>query len=393
MTTWGELLGRLAEVPRENGTAALHQTAIFLQKALESAGVKAELVAFTAEPYGLRLAGVFALVGGLLYARQLREGRHAAALVLALLLPGLLLAQLDFRVPVFAWIGAQTQHHVRARLPIENPRQRLLLTAHYDTKTDVLDHVARAPVDAAAVPMTVLMLLGPLAGWLSSRGGRRLWPRVWPWVCRTAAIGAAVYGLALFVVLSAGAFLPDRSPGALDNGGSCAVLVRLAEALKAMPPLERTEIEILLLSAEEVGVQGSHAFAAEFFSDPPALPTHVLNLEGLGASSRHAVFPRERFSLRSIPVDPGLLALLDAVHGEQFSEPLEITPYGAATDARSFLARGIPAATLITRAPGSFFTRGLHSASDDRSRLDEDALEASLAYLLAVVSAADERGF
>ena len=68
MTTWDELLGHLAEVPRENGTAALHHTAIFLQKALEHAGVKAELVAFTAEPYGLRLAGIFALVGGLLYA-------------------------------------------------------------------------------------------------------------------------------------------------------------------------------------------------------------------------------------------------------------------------------------------------------------------------------------
>ena len=81
------------------------------------------------------------------------------------------------------------------------------------------------------------------------------------------------------------------------------------------------------------------------------------------------------------------------VHRERFAEPLEITPYGAATDARSFLARGIPAATLITRTPGALFTRGLHSAKDDRSRLDEDALEASLAYLLAVVVAVDQRGF
>ncbi len=388
MTTWDELLGHLAEVPRENGTAALHHTAIFLQKALEHAGVKAELVAFTAEPYGLRLAGIFALVGGLLYARHMREGRYAAALAVALLVPAMLLAQLDFRVPVFAWIGAQTQHHVRARLPIESPSQRLLLTAHYDTKTDVFDHVVRSPVDLAAVPMTALMLLGPLAGWRSSRSRRR----VWPWACRTAAIGAAVYGLALFVVLSAGAFVPRRSPGALDNGGSCAVLVRLAEALKGMPPLESTEVEILLFSAEEVGVQGSHTFAAEFFAEPPVLPTHVLNLEGLGASSRHAVFRRERFSLRSFPPDPGLLALLDGVHRERFAEPLEITPYGAATDARSFLARGIPAATLITRTEGSLFTRGLHSAKDDRSRLDEDALETSLAYLLAVVVAFDQRG-
>ena len=66
--------------------------------------------------------------------------------------------------------------------------------------------------------------------------------------------------------------------------------------------------------------------------------------------------------------------------------------YGGATDARSFLARGIPAATLITLEPGTTIARGLHSAYDDRARLDEDAMEASVAYLLAVVRAVDERG-
>jgi hypothetical protein len=69
-----------------------------------------------------------------------------------------------------------------------------------------------------------------------------------------------------------------------------------------------------------------------------------------------------------------------------------VTAYGGATDARSFLARGIPAATLITLEPGTPVARGLHSARDDRTRLDEDALEASVAYLLAVVRAFDERG-
>jgi hypothetical protein len=53
---------------------------------------------------------------------------------------------------------------------------------------------------------------------------------------------------------------------------------------------------------------------------------------------------------------------------------------------------GVPAATLATREPRQLFPRGLHSARDDRSQLDEAALDASLAYLLDVVRQADARG-
>jgi acetylornithine deacetylase/succinyl-diaminopimelate desuccinylase-like protein len=390
VTSWNALLQRLAEAPRENGTVALHETAVFLQQTLEDAGLEAGFLAFSAQPYRLRLAGVVVLAGALLYGRLLLAGRNASALAVAVGVPVLLLAQLDYGVPVFGWIGAQRQVHVRARMPVEEPVRRLLLTAHYDTKTDVLDHVQRAPIEGLAAPVTLLMVLAPAAAAvaLRVRRGRRLASGLG----RFAAGVAALYGLAMFVALSAGAFAPRRSPGALDNGGACAVLVRLAEARAAMPPLARTDVEILLLSAEEVGVQGSAELAAELFAEAPSLPTYVVNLESFGASTDHAVLARERFALRSLAPDAGLVELLDAVYREQFEQPLGMTAYGGATDARSFLARAIPAATLITLVPGTPAARGLHSARDDRARLDEDALEASVAYLLAVVRAFDERG-
>ena len=139
MSEWEGLLQRLAEVPRENGTAALDQTATFLVDTLLRAGVDAELLAFDAHPYGLRLAGVFALAGCLLFARFMWAGHPARALAVAVLLPALLLVELEFDVPIFGWIGAREEHHVRAAFPVEEPRLRLLLSAHYDTKTDLLD--------------------------------------------------------------------------------------------------------------------------------------------------------------------------------------------------------------------------------------------------------------
>ena len=168
--------------------------------------------------------------------------------------------------------------------------------------------------------------------------------------------------------------------------------MRLASQLAEGPALERTEVEVILFSAEEVGVQGSWVYAAERFAQPPELESFVVNLEGLGASADHGVLPAERFSLRSLPPDARLVELLDAVHRERFGKPLVALPVGGATDARSFLAHGVPAATLVTREPGQLFPRGLHSARDDRSRLDEAALDASLAYLIDVVRRADARG-
>lgn len=383
-TSWDALLGPLAETPRENGSAALHQTARFLFDALQATGLQVESIPFTAHPYALRLAGVVALVGGLAYLRAVLARRPLLALAVALGVPALLLAELAYYRPVLGPIGAETAHNVEARLrPAGEPVQRLVFAAHYDTKTDLLDHVERAPVELAAVPLISLMV-GGAVGLLLARE-RRLARRL----ATAAGIGAALWGLGLFAALSAGAFVPWRSPGALDDGGACAVLVRLAEQLAAEPRPERTEVEILLLAAEEVGVQGSWAHAAERFAAPPGLPTFVINLEGIGASLDLGVFGRERFVVASYAADPRVVALLAGVHREQNGRELDIAPVGSATDARSFLAHGVPAATLYSREPGVTFPRGLHSRRDVRARLDPAALDASVALLVAVVRAAD----
>ena len=390
MTAWEPLLAKLAETPRENGTAALHATARFLFETLERAGLDVALVRFDAQPFALRLAGVLALVGGLLYWRLLRVGRAHAALGVAVAVPLLLLAQLEWQLPVFGWIGAESQDHVLARKPALKAEQRLILAAHYDTKTDALDHVERAPVDYLALPVIPLMLAGALAAIGAARRPQR--PR---WISRlvsAAAWSAAVYGIASFAALSAGAFIRARSPGALDDGAACAVLVRVAEELASRPALARTQVEVLLLSAEEVGVQGSWAYAEQRFGSPPEIPTYVVNLEGIGASSELAVLGSERFTLRSFEPNARLVALLDASYRASFGKPLEVTAFGGATDARSFLAHGIPAATLVSHEPGRRLPRGLHSVRDARSRLDQAALDASVTYLLAVVASADANG-
>ncbi len=382
MPGWDPLLDRLAEVPRENGTAALRETAAFLADALRAAGVAdVTLAPFTAAPYRLRIAGGLIAAGTMLYAWWLRA-RPARALAVAVLLPVVLVAEMDFGVPLFGRLGAETAHHVVARVPArETCAARLVLSAHYDTKTDVLDHVERAPIELLSPLVTLLAVAAALVALRDGRGCRGRLPAVAAWA-------VPAWGVAAFVALSGGAVVWPRSPGALDDGAACAVLVRLAERL-ARAPLARTEVEIVLFAAEEVGVQGSWTWVRERFGAGTDVPTRAVNLDPIGASADFAVLRRETFAFGGHDADPGVVALLDRVHRARHGRALARTWYGGATDARSFLAHGIPAATLVARVPGEIFPRDLHSAGDDRARIAAGALDATLDYLDAVARAAD----
>lgn len=385
MNRWDELLAHLAMQPRENGSAALAQTADFLATTLAGFGVPVERLAFAAYPYRHRVCGIVALISTVAYAWALRSRRRGLAIAIALIAPTLILLELDYYVGWVTWIGATNQEHVIARVAAPAPTQRVILTAHYDTKTDLLDHVERTPVDLLSLPMTVLMVAAPLAGFVRARrqaphdGASRFE--------RTLVPATLVYGGAVFLVLTGGAFVRQRSPGALDDGAACAILVRVVEAL-ARAPLARTNVEVALLSAEEIGVQGSRDFVRARLLPPPP-NTAVINFELIGATADLAVFGRERFTLHSYPADPDLLHVLDGVHRQRRNLPLHVTWYGASTDARSFLQAGIPALTLLSDLPEHALARGMHSAHDTRDRVDEAALDETFAFVMAALQQID----
>lgn len=382
MTPFDELLAHLADQPRENGDGVIRETAEYLLGVFRDAGIDAEIVTYMAHPYRLRLAGVVILLGTLAFVVCMRVRRPAAALAIAIFLPLALLADLDFYLPVFGWIGRTEQQHVEARLGPADPQQILILSAHFDSKTDLFDHVERAPVDYLGLPVT-LVLIGAAASALR-RGNSDMPSRLARWSIPVAA----VYGIASFAVLTGGAFVGQRSHGALDDGAACATLVRVAERLALSPP-QRTAVHVLLLSGEEAGVQGSWEYARTRFATAPRVPTRVINMEFFGAAPDLAVFKRERFSLTSYPADPGLLSRIDRVHRRRRGKPVHVTWYGAATDARSFLAHGIPALTILSDLPGHALARHMHSDYDRRDRIDAKVLGETAEFLLQLVEEMD----
>jgi len=386
MSDWSALLDRLADVPRENGSEQLRETGVWLADVLRAAGWNVDLVPYRAYPHEMQMLGAAMVVLGLLYLVLMRHRRYFAALALAVATPALTIAVVELRLPALGGFGATTQQNVVATLPVENPDQRLILSAHYDTKTELLDHVARTPLQLLAVPMFGLLLVAPLRGLFRRLRGDA--PGRWE---RVGGPAAAVYGAAIGLVYAAGAVIPARSPGAMDDGAACAVLVRAAEVTAAAARPLRTELQIVLFSGEELAAQGSWSWTGSRFRDGAKIPTAAVNLELVGAG-RQFLSGGETSLMRHHRPPGALLDAIDRALAATGAEPLYRTRASGLTDAVAFLAHGIPAASVVGREGPFLIPRGMHSAGDRRERLDPAALELTLGFVRELIAQTEEGG-
>ena len=387
---WNELLKHLAVLPRENGTAALHQTASYLVEAFRAAGIETQSVSFTAHPLEARLLGLYVFISCVLYSCLLWKRRFLVAGVLSLLIPVPAILDVEFGLPLFGGFRGEREENIVAHVPAQSPRQHLIFAAHYDTKTDLFDHVVRAPITAIAFPLCGLMAATAFTALAARKMSRP--SKVPRRLANLASVAAVLYGFAFLLAFSAGAVLHARSPGALDDGAACAVLIQAARELAQAPRLEQTDLEIILFSGEELGAEGSAQYVKSRFPERKAFPTYVVNLDPVGASSRLAVVGREKRLLRAYPPDPRIIAGLARVYNQITGSSLDLTSHAGFTDGVSFAGHGIPTATLISEVPPFDIPRGMHSAKDNLSRIDLSSLDLTKRLIIRFAHEADANG-
>jgi len=357
------LLVRL-DFPRRE-TADLERAGAAIQTMLVEAGLAPTAQAFACRTGRADLGSGFCMLGALGFALVARAGKRwilgpGCAVAIACL--AALAGGFDAVLP--AERHANLQVTVQPAAPAE---QEIVLGAHYDTKTEPLDHVARSGlllVTMAAIGLAVFCM-----------GTRRRGGRVWSGLAALAlAAGSAQLG--------AGRFLPP-SHGILDNGAAAAMLVEMAAEYADMP-LRRTRLTFAWWAGEEHGAQGSDA-AARLPAGP--LPRSVINLEAVGAGPDLGIALYEWNRLRVMRADPRLhRAAMRAGVRHTLAAPV-------VTDAGSFLARGVAALTLVGLPPGSAVPRRLHSAGDRLPALDRLGVanaRATLDRLLRELDAATE---
>lgn len=396
-----ELMAVLSR-PRPNGSAAEGETVLSLGRWLRQRGIPYRLHTFRHYPFFFEAIGLWTIASRTLLALAVWLRWGWPALPVALL--GLVIGVVDvaFNFPTVSRVGARRGRNLIVEFAPEGgeaaARQELILSAHYDSKTELLDHRQRM-IFLYGLPVGLLLTL--LLGLLAPLD-RYLLEQASPWAIYTYWAGLILSLPMLFLAWGLGLNLAlgrslQPSQGAVDNGAACAILLGLAERLsqvqvgaggrRPVAGLQQTKVTIALFTGEEVNLQGSRAYAQE--RDWP-LPAIALNLEAMAQDGEYVLWERDGsvFKLESTSAEVNRLAAyaVEAVTGRP---PRPGGP--VISDAASFLKLGIPATTL-----GTYHSRlvdaGFHRPSDNLARVMLERLPEGVEILATLLREYDRIG-
>lgn len=393
-----EILTQVA-IPRPNASVNLEGVREFLVGVLSDSGYAVVRESFVVRPYMQAAVGIALVFLAVLAVMALRGRLAGLALVLALLVPLVYLAEFEYNVPVVSWVGQwPAENLVVDWSPPAEPgaaagqRPLVILSAHYDSKTDVLDHYQRQPIYAAAPLAMGLLLLTSLLGVAAGRWNILAFLR--DGFGRTAllALGVlAVVGLGLLAYSFAGGyFVRAESPGARDDGTSVAILAGLAAELPKLG-LEDVDVRIILFAGEEVNCQGSAAYVAAHPeldpSTPGARPVYLINLECLAGGGNLAYHDSSGTFLKHYSSSDRLVELFDRALATGTDWP-SLTRLGFQyNDSGPFMRVGIPAITITQNRPGQLDS--YHNAGDNLDLVVPGEMERILRVIMATLSLID----
>jgi hypothetical protein len=372
-----QTLMKILSVPRPNGSAAERETAHALGDWLTRQGIPYTLQTFRLYPFFFECIGVWLMLSRTMLAVAVwdRWGWWTLPIALISVLGGTL--DIALNIPLVTWLGARRGENINLEFEPPQAQQELIFSAHYDSKTEWLDHKQRM-FFLKLIPFGILLTLllgawGPLDGWLMDTASGAI--IFWIGALLTIPLLALAWGLGLH--LSVGRLL-DPSQGAVDNGAACAILLGLAEHLsnEGSPPTD-TKITLALFTGEEVNMQGSRAYVE---SRDWALSTGVLNLEIMAQDGAYIYWQEEGNVFHLLPTSKHLNELFSGSveqvtgHSAQPAGPVN-------SDGSSFLFGGIPAATVGT-LDTCLGETGFHRPTDNLARVQMERIPEGVEILL-----------
>jgi hypothetical protein len=377
MIDYRELMTILS-IPRPNGSVAERETGRALRDWLTRHGIPHRVQTFRLYPYFFECVGLWLILSRTLLALAIWERWGWITLLIALL--GLLGGTLDVAInlPLVTWPGARRGKNILIEFEPKEPQQEIIFCAHYDSKTELLDHRQRMfflEKLRFGIGLTALLgIWGPIERWLVGYP----WGEVifWMGVVLTVPMLLLAWGFGLH--LSLGRLL-EPSQGAVDNGAACAILLGLAERLAAgqVPPTNK-KITLALFTGEEVNMQGSRAYVAH---REWHLPAAALNLEAMGQDGDIIYFESDGNVFRLVPAAERLNRAIAAAV-ERVSRRAAQPAGPVTSDGGSFLLAGIPATTVATLDTRLGVT-GFHRPADNLGRVVFERLPQGVAILEA----------
>lgn len=371
-------------VPRPNHGSAVDETARFLVQWLTGWGIDVQTQAFVLRPWIMLAVALALVLCALLFVIAIVKKRPKIALVLALGMPLLLVAEMEQFTPVVSWIGSKPGSNIVVQYQVPQPARELVFMAHYDSKTDFWDHEQRAQVYRLMLPFFGLALA--LALWTFAVRRRQALGRGAP---RAVAVALATLYLGYIGLVALGfggfVFVDQRhdSPGVVDDATSVTALLALAKNIQQHKvDLGTSNVTIVLTGGEEVILQGAHHYVKERLKRgiDPNVPVSLVNLELAGQVGQLNYRRGDGVFLKFYAPDPALRervgAAWKAVSGQDMVEGEPST-----NDAERFHAAGLPAITIGHDGLPGPGHHGLHSEADNLTRVDAKNLELTVRML------------
>jgi hypothetical protein len=368
----------ILSVPRPNGSQAEAETCQSLCAWLAEQEIPHRIHSFRLYPFYFEAIGIWVILSRTLLAIAIWYRWSWPTLLIAII--GVLGGTLDVALglPLVSWPGSCTGENILVEFGPSQPRQEVVISAHYDSKTELLDHRQRMfflkNIRFGVILTLILGFLGPLDHYLLLQNSNLAAITFGTGIAATILLLFLSWGLGLN--LSTGRFLKP-SHGAVDDGAACAILLGLAKHLAAGEvPLRHTRVMLALFSGEEVNLQGSRAYVSS--RDWP-LPCAAVNLEVMSQDGDYVLWDKDGSVFKLSPTSSNINhAVSEAVYNMTMRRPRPGGPI--ISDGASFLAAGIPTAVLGTYDQ-VWKDTGFHRPSDCLDRVIFERLPEGVAIL------------
>ncbi|MEW6272557.1 MAG: M20/M25/M40 family metallo-hydrolase [Thermodesulfobacteriota bacterium] len=201
--------------------------------------------------------------------------------------------------------------------------------------------------------------------------------------------------IALYPVVGLNFFFHTYSvvPGAMDDLAGIGVVTGVARALSDARrdghALQDTEVVVLALSAEEAGLRGAKRFAEKHRDELHAIPTFVVNVDGVYDERHLTIIHREITT--GVRHDPRLVQLArERAAARGFVHHEHVIPLGA-SDATAFAQAGVPTVTLLCQ-DATRLVPNYHTRLDTLEHVRPESLRVMLQLVLDVIEEIDRGG-
>jgi len=258
----------------------------------------------------------------------------------------------------------------------------ILLLAHYDSKSQNISLPVRV---TSAIMFALGIYFLPLLMALSSIFGSLYRADWFQTVCGILFYLAFIGGAILFSLR-----IGNKSPGALDNAASCGVLLELLRILNEPGrDFSNAHIDVTFTGAEELGLTGAYRIAKERLAELKERHYIVINLDGIGASTKLVMTSETGLSATHGRRHAQLHDLVrDAAHFCGLKIRRLTRNIGGEADHFPFVLQRIPAVTIGTYGAK---TLGIHTKRDSIDKVDLESLEVTGELLINLIEITNQR--